>query len=83
MSSGEISEWKNELYSKKKSTIVAAVKKVSCPHAVCRHHRPPLTPVLALAQVIAAMTVGKDVSMLFPDVINCMQTGTRACFVAD
>jgi hypothetical protein len=24
-------------------------------------------------QVIAAMTVGKDVSMLFPDVCNCMQ----------
>lgn len=24
--------------------------------------------------VIAAMTVGKDVSMLFPDVVNCMQT---------
>ena len=25
-------------------------------------------------QVIASMTVGKDVSALFPDVINCMQT---------
>lgn len=25
--------------------------------------------------VIAAMTVGKDVSMLFTDVVNCMQTG--------
>ena len=25
-------------------------------------------------KVIAAMTVGKDVSMLFPDVVNCMQT---------
>eukprot|EP00539_Tryblionella_compressa_P017449 CAMPEP_0178856364 /NCGR_PEP_ID=MMETSP0746-20121128/23899_1 /TAXON_ID=913974 /ORGANISM="Nitzschia punctata, Strain CCMP561" /LENGTH=107 /DNA_ID=CAMNT_0020522557 /DNA_START=477 /DNA_END=798 /DNA_ORIENTATION=- len=26
-------------------------------------------------KVIANMTVGKDVSMLFPDVVNCMQTG--------
>jgi hypothetical protein len=25
-------------------------------------------------KVIAAMTVGKDVSMLFPAVVNCMQT---------
>lgn len=24
--------------------------------------------------MIAAMTVGKDVSTLFPDVVNCMQT---------
>lgn len=30
-------------------------------------------PVLCL-QVIASMTVGKDVSALFPDVVNCMQT---------
>ncbi|KAH8741921.1 beta adaptin [Cryptosporidium ryanae] len=29
----------------------------------------------AVKKVIAAMTVGKDVSPLFPDVINCMQTG--------
>lgn len=27
-----------------------------------------------LKQVIASMTVGKDVSALFPDVVNCMQT---------
>jgi AP-1 complex subunit beta-1 len=27
-----------------------------------------------LFQVIASMTVGKDVSALFPDVANCMQT---------
>ena len=27
-----------------------------------------------MKKVIAAMTVGKDVSMLFPDVVNCMQT---------
>ncbi len=28
----------------------------------------------AVKRVIAAMTVGKDVSMLFPAVVNCMQT---------
>ncbi|CAM9285949.1 unnamed protein product, partial [Heterosigma akashiwo] len=28
----------------------------------------------AVKKVIANMTVGKDVSMLFPDVINCIQT---------
>ena len=28
----------------------------------------------AVKKVIAAMTVGKDVAMLFPDVVNCMQT---------
>ena len=28
----------------------------------------------AVKKVIAAMTVGKDVSVLFPDVIKCMQT---------
>eukprot|EP00629_Pelagomonadales_sp_RCC1024_P014947 CAMPEP_0119291302 /NCGR_PEP_ID=MMETSP1329-20130426/42218_1 /TAXON_ID=114041 /ORGANISM="Genus nov. species nov., Strain RCC1024" /LENGTH=628 /DNA_ID=CAMNT_0007292131 /DNA_START=176 /DNA_END=2059 /DNA_ORIENTATION=+ len=29
----------------------------------------------AVKKVIANMTVGKDVSMLFPDVLNCIQTG--------
>ena len=28
----------------------------------------------AVKKVIASMTVGKDVSSLFPDVLNCMQT---------
>ena len=28
----------------------------------------------AIKRVIALMTVGKDVSMLFPQVVNCMQT---------
>ncbi|KAL8432893.1 hypothetical protein ACSSS7_004296 [Eimeria intestinalis] len=28
----------------------------------------------AVKRVIASMTVGKDVSSLFPDVVNCMQT---------
>ena len=31
----------------------------------------------AVKKVIAAMTVGKDVSMIFPDVVNCMQVGAR------
>lgn len=32
----------------------------------------------AVKKVIAAMTVGKDVSMLFTDVVNCIQTVSRA-----
>ena len=28
----------------------------------------------AIKKIIASMTVGKDVSSLFPDVVNCMQT---------
>ena len=31
----------------------------------------------AVKKVIAAMTVGKDVSMLFTDVVNCIQTQKR------
>ena len=30
----------------------------------------------AIKKVIAAMTVGKDVSSLFPDMINCMQSSS-------
>jgi vesicle coat complex subunit len=30
--------------------------------------------MLCYVQVIASMTVGKDVSALVPDVVNCMQT---------
>ena len=43
----------------------------------------------AVKKVIAAMTVGKDVSMLFTDVVNCIQTTNielkkaRAVGVAD
>jgi hypothetical protein len=33
-----------------------------------------LTSQVITRTVIAAMTVGKDVSMLFTDVVNCMQT---------
>lgn len=30
----------------------------------------------AVKKVIAAITVGKDMNPLFPDVVNCMRTGT-------
>jgi len=33
----------------------------------------------AVKKVIANMTVGKDVSTLFTDVVNCIQTGTYMC----
>jgi hypothetical protein len=33
----------------------------------------------AVKKVIAAMTVGKDVSMLFTDVVNCIQTVSLCC----
>lgn len=39
-------------------------------HSTDRH-----TKVDAVKKVIASMTVGKDVSMLFTDVLNCVQTG--------
>ena len=32
-----------------------------------------------MRQVIANMTVGKDVSALFADVVNCIQTDIAAC----
>ena len=36
------------------------------------------TKVNAVKKVIANMTVGKDVSTLFPDVINCIQVSLSA-----
>ncbi|MGK3762411.1 MAG: AP-1 complex subunit beta-1, partial [Bacillariaceae sp.] len=39
-------------------------------HATEKHVK-----VDAVKKVIASMTVGKDVSMLFTDVLNCVQTG--------
>ena len=38
------------------------------------HHQDRAIQKNAVKKVIAAMTVGKDVSMLFPDVTNIMQT---------
>jgi len=39
------------------------------------HSQDPKVKVDAVKKVIASMTVGKDVSMLFTDVLNCVQTG--------
>ena len=36
----------------------------------------PAFRLVAFSQVIQAMTVGSDVSSLFPDVVNCMQTNS-------
>ena len=33
----------------------------------------------ALKKIIASMTVGKDVSELFPDVAKCISTEERGC----
>lgn len=67
---GEIFELKSELNNDKKEKKKEAVKKVWVWNT--------LLFLLILfnlpLQVIASMTVGKDVSALFPDVVNCMQT---------
>lgn len=76
---GEIFELKSELNNDKKEKKKEAVKKVfvqeSCAQCVLLN---PMTNRCVLCgsmrQVIASMTVGKDVSALFPDVVNCMQT---------
>ncbi|GKY90825.1 hypothetical protein MPSEU_000055300 [Mayamaea pseudoterrestris] len=39
------------------------------------HSTDRMVKVDAVKKVIASMTVGKDVSMLFTDVLNCVQTG--------
>ena len=39
------------------------------------HSQDRVVKVDAVKKVIASMTVGKDVSMLFTDVLNCVQTG--------
>lgn len=70
---GEIFELKSELNSEKKEKKREAVKKV-------RLSLPSNLMFILVCyscsdfQVIASMTVGKDVSALFPDVVNCMQT---------
>ena len=50
---------------------------IASPRTTLATHPDPTRPTPAVFQVkkvIAAMTVGKDVSSLFPDVVNCMQT---------
>lgn len=39
------------------------------------HSTDRVIKVDAVKKVIASMTVGKDVSVLFTDVLNCVQTG--------
>ncbi|KAJ8888167.1 hypothetical protein PR048_007654 [Dryococelus australis] len=63
---GEIFELKSELNNDKKEKKREAVKKL--------RNSGFANGGLFLIQVIASMTVGKDVSALFPDVVNCMQT---------
>lgn len=63
---GEIYELKAELNSDKRDRKKEAVKKVRRKSSNSLEN--------FLFQVIASMTVGKDVSQLFPDVVNCMQT---------
>lgn len=76
---GEIFELKSELNSDKKEKKKEAVKKVRT-KCVLRSLRSNWNFFLYnifhcdFQQVIASMTVGKDVSALFPDVVNCMQT---------
>lgn len=66
---GEIFELKSELNSDKKEKKKEAVKKVFVYNNICT-----ILCEKCNLQVIASMTVGKDVSALFPDVVNCMQT---------
>jgi hypothetical protein len=41
----------------------------------CFFHLTTAPPAPVPPQVIAAITVGKDMNALFPDVVNCMRTG--------
>lgn len=70
---GEIFELKSELNSDKKEKKKEAVKKVSAWRWRKNQFNYGFIHGLTF-QVIASMTVGKDVSALFPDVVNCMQT---------
>lgn len=69
---GEIFELKSELNSEKKEKKREAVKKV-CFYFILKILL-QLILIKHVIKVIASMTVGKDVSALFPDVVNCMQT---------
>lgn len=87
---GEIFELKSELNSDKKEKKKEAVKKVSIKMVLMTKGEErkknrlikcfiDIYLILCVCvcltfQVIASMTVGKDVSALFPDVVNCMQT---------
>ena len=70
--SGEIAEWRYEINSPDKDRKKDAVKKGPRNLNGSTRFQGSDDPLTHL--VIAAMTVGKDVSMLFADVVNCMQT---------
>lgn len=65
---GENHELREELRSPQRDRKRDAVKKVFPQNSV-------LFVFNNIFQVIANMTIGKDVSTLFTDVINCIQTG--------
>lgn len=69
---GEIAEWRDEINSPDKDRKKDAVKKGPRNLNGSTRFQGSDDPLTHL--VIAAMTVGKDVSMLFADVVNCMQT---------
>lgn len=72
---GEIFELKSELNSDKKEKKKEAVKKVNEIDLKMKVFDLCCKSIKNFRfQVIASMTVGKDVSALFPDVVNCMQT---------
>ena len=72
---GENHELREELRSPQRDRKRDAVKKVWYDDMLMSNvHTGSLLPH-CFEQVIANMTIGKDVSTLFTDVINCIQTG--------
>lgn len=78
---GEIQEFKQELNSLDRNKKKDAVKKVIAGQCLFLSRYPVQLPNVekyltsgSLVSIFTAMTVGKDVSSLFPDVVNCMQT---------
>ena len=67
---GRCQELKEELHANDKQKQKDAVKKAS------KSQPQPCAGHMQSAQVIANMTVGKDVSALFADVVNCIQSRT-------
>ena len=61
-------ELKEELHANDKQKQKDAVKKA------CKLQPQPCGGHMQSVQVIANMTVGKDVSALFADVVNCIQS---------
>lgn len=68
--SGELVEWRQDLVRGGQDVAKATIKR----GMYLNYMAPRVLIDVLLNPVIAAMTVGKDVSPLFPDIINCMQT---------